>query len=415
MQHPPAPSAWRIAFGGMCALIVAMGVGRFAYTPLLPLMQHAYGFGEATAGGIAAVNYAGYLLGALLCMSAAIGARRVAVLRWSLLLSVGTTAAMGLSDTLAAWWALRFVGGLASAGVMVLGSAVALETLAQRGTSQHRGIIFSGVGGGIVLSGAAVLALNGLLDVRGQWLALGALCLPLVAISWRWLLRPAAHHSRRAAAAPASAAAPARVPFLPWLAAAYFSVGLGYIVSGTFLVAIVQENVASSAAGTTTWMLAGLAAAASTLIWPALAARFGTVRALVAAHALQALGIVLPALSPGLVAAYVGALLFGGTFMGIVALTMSLGQRLAPQRSARVLGLLTAAYGSGQIIGPLLAGIIATQTASFTLPLLLAAAVVAAGGALLIVGARHGTHEVARIPEPAISEQQVKGTTDAVR
>jgi MFS family permease len=177
----------------------------------------------------------------------------------------------------------------------------------------------------------------------------------------------------------------------------------------------VQENVASSAAGTTTWMLAGLAAAASTLLWPALAARFGTVRALVAAHALQALGIVLPALSPGLVAAYVGALLFGGTFMGIVALTMSLGQRLAPQRSARVLGLLTAAYGSGQIIGPLLAGFLAAQTASFTLPLLLAAAVVAAGGALLIVGARHGTHEIARIPEPTIPEQPVKGTTDAVR
>jgi MFS family permease len=163
-------------------------------------------------------------------------------------------------------------------------------------------------------------------------------------------------------------------------------------------------------------MIAGLAAAASTLIWPALAARFGTVRALVAAHALQALGIVLPALSPGLVAAYVGAILFGGTFMGIVALAMSLGQRLAPRQSARVLGLLTAAYGTGQIIGPLLAGVIATRTASFTLPLLLAAGVVAAGGVLLIIGARHGTGEhAAQETEPARTERPMKGANDAVR
>jgi predicted MFS family arabinose efflux permease len=389
MQHSSAPSAWLVALGGMCALIVAMGVGRFAYTPLLPMMQQAYGFGADTAGGIAAVNYGGYLLGALLCMTTAIGARRVEVLRWSLLLSIGTTAAMGLWDMLAAWWVLRFVAGLASAGVMVLGSAVALEMLAQRGVGQHRGVIFSGVGAGIVLSGAAVLALDGLLDVRGQWLALGAFCLPLVAASWRWLIHPAARAAGHGAAPPPTSGSE-RIPFLPWLVAAYFCVGLGYIVSGTFLVAIVQASTASSTAGITTWIIAGLAAAVSTLVWPALAARSGTVRALVAAHALQALGIVLPALSPGLVAAYVGAVLFGGTFMGIVALAMSLGQQLAPQRSARVLGLLTAAYGTGQIIGPLLAGLIATQTASFTLPLLLAAGVVAAGGILLIVGARHG-------------------------
>jgi predicted MFS family arabinose efflux permease len=410
MQHSPAPSAWLVALGGMCALIVAMGVGRFAYTPLLPLMQQAYGFGADVAGGIAAVNYGGYLLGALLCMTAAVGARRMELLRWSLLLSVGTTAAMGLFDTLAAWWALRFVAGLASAGVMVLGSAVALETLAQRGASQHRGVIFSGVGAGIVLSGAAVLALDGLLDVRGLWLVLGALCLPLAAVSWHWLIRPAVRGAPRAAAPP-PAAAPARIPFLPWLAAAYFCVGLGYIVSGTFLVAIVQHNTASPLAGTTTWMIAGLAAAASTLLWPALAARFGAVRALVAAHALQALGIMLPALSPGLAAAYVGAILFGGTFMGIVALAMSLGQRLAPERSARVLGLLTAAYGTGQMIGPLLGGFIAAHTASFTLPLVLAGAVVAIGGVLLIVGARHGIHE----QTAQETEHTLKGATHAVR
>jgi predicted MFS family arabinose efflux permease len=403
MQQPHAPPAWLVALGGMFGLIVAMGVGRFAYTPLLPMMQQEYGFGADAAGALAAVNYGGYLLGALLCMLAAVGARRGWLFRASLVLSVGTTAAMGLVDTFATWWLLRFLAGLASAGVMVLGSAIALENLAQRGTSGWRGLIFSGVGAGIVVSGVVVLALDGPLNSRGLWLALALLCLPLAAASWHWLQ---AGSGRARQATQPTHSPPTLPPFLPWLAAAYFCVGFGYIVSGTFLVAIVQENVSSSTAGTTTWIIAGMAAAGSTLLWPALAARAGEVRALVVAHGLLALGVVLPVLSPGLVVAYIGALLFGGTFMGIVALTMSLGRQLAPQQSARVLGLLTAAYGTGQIIGPLLSGVLAERTASFTLPLVVAAVVVAAGGVLLVVGMRW------RTGYQAIA---MKGNADAVR
>jgi MFS family permease len=318
-------------------------------------------------------------------MTASVGAWRHVLFRGSLLLSVGTTAAMGLSDLPAIWWMLRFLAGLASAGVMVLGSAIALDNLMQRGAGSLKGGIFSGVGVGIVLSGVAVLVLDSVLNASGLWLALALLCIPPGVASWHWVIARAAPRQQ-----PAALQQPAVTddisPFLPWLAAAYFCVGFGYIVSGTFLVAIVQASMDSSTAGITTWIVAGLAAAASTLLWPALAARFGAVRALVLAHALQALGIVLPVLVPGLVAAYVGAVLFGGTFMGIVALTMGLGQQLAPQHSARVLGLLTAAYGTGQIIGPLLAGLMAAHTDSFTLPLVGAAAIVAAGGVLLVVG-----------------------------
>jgi predicted MFS family arabinose efflux permease len=369
------------------------------------MMQQEYGLDVRAAGGLATVNYGGYLLGALLCMLVTGSTWRVWLFRGSLLLSVGTTAAMGLTDIVAIWWVLRFLAGIASAGVMVLGSAIALDHLTQSGSGGWRGVIFSGVGAGIVLSGSVVLALDWLLDARGLWLAAALVCLPLAAASWRWL-RASLHDSQQQATKPSLRAPPAMPPFLPWLAAAYFSVGLGYIVSGTFLVAIVQNNIDSSAAGTTTWIVVGLAAAASTLVWPVLAASMGTVRALVAAHMIQALGIILPALSPSLGAAYLGALLFGGTFMGIVALTMSLGQQLAPQQSTHVLGLLTAAYGTGQMIGPLLAGILADYTASFMLPLVGAAVVVTAGGMLLMIGARQGS--VYRI-------QAVKGEADAVR
>jgi predicted MFS family arabinose efflux permease len=237
------------------------------------------------------------------------------------------------------------------------------------------------------LSGIIVLALAERLDPREIWLWLALLCLPLAAASWRWVggaARPSQAHDGARSRDSASKS----TPFLPWLVAAYFCEGLGYIVSGTFLSAIVQANLASNTAGAATWIVAGLAAAASTIFWPGWAARWGEVRALVAAYALQALGILLPALSPDVTAAYVGAALFGGTFMGIAALVMGLGQQLAPQQSARVLGLLTAAFGIGQIIGPMLAGLVAERTASFTLPLMGAAAVVTAGGVLLMIGAR---------------------------
>lgn len=389
MKYTYGRPAWVAALGGMFGLIIAMGIGRFAYTPLLPLMQQEYGIGNDVAGGLATVNYAGYLLGALLCMLPAVSTRRVRLFGSSLVLSVVTTAAMGISDVVAIWWGVRFLSGLASAGVMVLGSAMALDSLAQRGASGWRGLIFSGIGTGIALSGAVVLALDWLLHARELWLVLALLCLPLAIASWRLLIRHPGNSSHHAIAHTVSAPV-ALPPFLPWLAIAYFSVGLGYIVSGTFLVTIVQANTASTTAGTTTWIIAGLAAAISPLVWPSLATRIGQVRTLVVAHALQALGILLPVLSPGLTAAYVGALLFGGTFMGIVSLTMSLGQQLAPQQSARILGLLTAVYGAGQMIGPLLAGMLAEQTSNFTLPLVGATIVVAVGGVLLLVGAQRG-------------------------
>jgi predicted MFS family arabinose efflux permease len=107
------------------------------------------------------------------------------------------------------------------------------------------------------------------------------------------------------------------------------------------------------------------------------------------AYGLQALGILLPVLSANLAAAYAGAVLFGGTFTSIVTIAMGIGRRLAPQHSALVLGLMTAAYGSGQMLGPWLAGLVAAETGSFRLPLLVAALVVTAGAATLLIGARY--------------------------
>lgn len=374
--------------GGMAALAVAMGVGRFAYTPLLPLMQQEFGFGADLGGGLASLNFVGYLAGALLCCFLPLAGRRTFLLRASLLVSIGTTALMGLTSDPALWGALRLVSGVASAGVMVLGSALVLEALADHPSAWLRGLIYSGIGLGIVLTGLLVLQLDSLLASEGIWLGLAAVALPLGALAWVWA--PVDRSTPQGRAIDTPQPVRKKKSLLPWLALAYFCEGLGYIVTGTFLVAILRETALGPVGGSVTWMVVGLAAALFTPLWPMAARRYGHVPALVAAHLLQAAGIVLPALTSGLVAAIAGALLFGGTFLGIAIMSLNFGRTLAPERSTAVIGMLTAAFGVGQALGPLLGGLLAEGLGSFSLALAGAAAIVALGG-LTLAGAAFGT------------------------
>jgi len=166
------------------------------------------------------------------------------------------------------------------------------------------------------------------------------------------------------------------------LFAAYFLEGIGYIVTGTFLVAIVEGTPGLQGIGADVWIVVGLAVIPSVAFWAALAGRASYARALAGAYVLQAVGIVLP-IAGGSVAAFASAVLFGGTFAGITALTLSLAGHLAPGRSARLIGMLTAVFGVGQMIGPVLAGFIVSRAQDFTPALAAASALVLAGGVLM--------------------------------
>jgi MFS family permease len=171
-------------------------------------------------------------------------------------------------------------------------------------------------------------------------------------------------------------------PALILLFVAYFLEGVGYIVSGTFLVAIVDGMPGLAGLGSGVWIVVGLAVIPSSALWAASAARIGYARALVAAYALQVCGIALP-LAGGAGAAFVSALLFGGTFAGITALTLTLAGFLTPRRSASLIGALTASFGIGQVIGPVLAGIIASRAHGFAPALIVASGIIFVAAALM--------------------------------
>src|SRR5580704_9209889 len=137
-----------IAIGGLLAIAAAIGIGRFVYTPILPPMIEALGLSKAQAGLIASANFLGYLIGALLAaMPTLPGSRRLWLL-CALTVSSLTTGAMGLFETIPMFFVQRFVGGAASAFVLIIASTVVLERLATFGRSGLSALYFAGVGSG---------------------------------------------------------------------------------------------------------------------------------------------------------------------------------------------------------------------------------------------------------------------------
>lgn len=377
---------FRVLLGGLLALTIAMGIGRFAFTPILPYMQAEAGLAVGEAGLIASINFLGYLLGAAVAGLVPHGAARTWTFRASLVASVASTAGMGLTTDLVAWSVLRFVSGVASAGMFVLGIAMTLDALARAGREGRAGWLYSGVGIGIAGSGLFVTLGGGVLDWSGKWLALGLICAILAPVSWSGVTDPP-RPAVKAAGGPAGGGSGGwlSAPLL-LLTAAYFLEGGGYIVTGTFLVAILKAMPDTAGVGGIAWMVAGVAAAVSPALWAWTGRRIGLWRALMLAHTVQALGILLPLAGLGVAGGLLSAALYGGTFVAIVGLAFGLGRQLSGGASARVIGALTTVYSVGQVLGPLPAGLAVEATGSYGVALAGAAGAVMLGTLLLALG-----------------------------
>jgi MFS family permease len=163
--------------------------------------------------------------------------------------------------------------------------------------------------------------------------------------------------------------------------AAYFCAGAGFVVSATFMVAIVNSLPGMAGKGAWVFLVAGVAAAPACIVWDLIARRTGQLNALILASALQAVGILLPLLGDSL-AAMTGAALFGGTFAGIVSLVMAMAGRFYPTRPATMMSKMTAAYGVAQIAAPAITGWLAGRHGSYAGGLWLASGLMGIGALL---------------------------------
>ena len=373
----------KVLYAGVFSLILVMGIARFAYSPLLPLMQRQAGLGVAEAGWLAAINYAGYLSGALFASMINDLVLKDRLYRIGMIVAVASTILMGMTTDFSIWAISRFIAGLSSAAGLMLGSGLILNWLIRHNHRSELGIHFSGVGLGITVCAAAVILMNQWLDWREQWFAFTAIGSLLLVPALGWL--PLPDRSTTTKFGEAMLDTPPSLLFLRLFMAAYFCAGFGYVITATFIVAIVDALPGLSGKGTWVFLAIGLAAGPSCILWDFIARRTGELNALVIASALQILGILLPVLGGGLSGSIAGALLFGGTCMGIVSLVLTMAGRYYPTRPAKMMGKMTVAYGVAQIIGPAITGWLAASLGNYAAGLYIAAGVMAVGTILFLM------------------------------
>ena len=373
----------KVLGAGIFSLILGLGVARFAYTPLLPLMQKQAELGVAEAGWLAAINYLGYLCGAVTAALISDLVLKDRLYRIGMILAVLSTAMMGLSADFSVWAISRFIAGLSSAASILLGSGLILNWLIRHNHRSELGIHFSGIGLGIAGCAAAVGLMSHSLNWSEQWFVLTVIGCLLLIPALGWLPTPDRSATTKTGAVMHDSP-PSRL-FLRLFIAAYFCAGVGYVVTATFIVAIVDRLPGLSGNGTLVFLSIGLAAAPACIVWDFIARRVGDLNALIFAAVLQIFGILLPTLGMGLIGAVAGALLFGGTFIGMVSLVLTMAGRYYPTRPAKMMGMMTISYGVAQIIGPAITGWLGTKFGSYTGGLYMAALILAVGTLLLLI------------------------------
>ncbi|MDX8516832.1 YbfB/YjiJ family MFS transporter [Mesorhizobium dulcispinae] len=377
-MNPASPSPLRLAIAGMTALAVAMGIGRFVYTPILPGMMEELHLTPADAGWIASANYLGYLIGALAAAGGWAHGRERLLMFASLAASAVLAGLMGLNETMAAFLVIRFLAGLASAFVMVFMSSIVFSHLAEAGRGDLQALHFGGVGLGIAVS-SALLAI--LVTDRAGWAA-----------GWLWSGALSAV-GLLIVAQLAGSATPANgvdgpEPALPKdrslakMILAYGLFGFGYVVTATFLVAIVRQGGGGRVFEASVWMVAGLAGFPSTWFWQKLAGRIGLHPAYAVSCLVEVVGVTASVVVNGFTGPLLAGVLLGGTFIAITALGLQAARQLAPLAPRRIFAVMTAAFGLGQIIGPIAAGLLAQASGNYVIASLMAAVALLLSGVI---------------------------------
>lgn len=378
----------KVMVAGLFSLILTMGIARFAYTPLLPVMLDQTFLSDATGGWLATINYMGYMTGVLIAASISDLKLKDTLYRIGLIIAIISTIGMGIIENYILWSIMRFIAGLSSAGGLIIGSGLILNWMIRHGHKPELGLHFGGVGLGIAVTAIFSLLMSGdsllaHLDWAQQWQVFTVLALICAIPAWLWLPRPA--NSTVSEPGKTLIDKPPRRNWMLLLYSSYFCAGIGYVISATFLVAIVDQQAHLKGNGSLVWLVAGLAAAPSCIFWDRVARKTGELKAISIALMINILGIIIPAFSHSLSGVLFSGFFFGATFIGIVSLMLTMVGKFYPTKPAKPMGRLTLSYGIAQIIAPAISGTIAEVSGNYSMPLIMAALIMSVGVVLLSV------------------------------
>jgi hypothetical protein len=348
MSKEPRNSSFAVAFAGVLSLAAAMGIGRFAFTPLLPVMLQEGQLDLAAGGWIAAANYAGYLVGAMTASRLGWSVARLGTV--ALVLTAVLTAAMAIPMPAPLWAVLRFAAGAMSAWAFVATAIWCLGALARQGHSHLAGAVYSGVGFGIALAGIfCVIAASLHQGAAAMWVELGVIVVVLI-VPVALVLRnadaiaPQPESAARAAAEPKGMRA---------LVICYGALGFGYILPATFLPVLAHSVVDDPRVFGLAWPVFGATAAASTFIAGWLMRHYTRLQVWAVANVVMGVGVLVPSIWLNGATVTLSALCVGGTFMIITLAGIQEVRARATGDATPFVARMTSSFALGQIAGPI--------------------------------------------------------------
>ena len=384
-------SNFNILLAGIISLFIGVGVARFSFTSLLPSMLSTDALSLTFAGVLASMNYAGYLAGSIFAIFIKDINTKIKYFRLGVILCVLSTVVMGITTNEVFWLLGRVIAGFGSAMLLVVGAAIVMTKLNFEDKTKAMGIYFSGIGIALVSSDIISRYVLSFSSWENSWIVL-TFCALFLAFYPLYILSFDKEISQKNEKHPFNKALFS--PFVLVLIVAYFTEGVGFVIQGTFLPTILKSIEGLETVASLSWLLVGLAGIPSSIIWMRLAHKYGSINIIIIAMSLQIIGILIPTLTTNMYLNLFCGILYGATFVGLVALFMNLGGKLAGKNPVMLMGALTTAYGIGQVTAPLYAVSLTQLTGNYNYALYLTALIVLFGVCILLIAKKVSANSI---------------------
>jgi MFS family permease len=370
-----------IIIAGIISIFIGVGIARFSFTSLLPLMLNDI-LTIKFAGFLASINYIGYLSGAISAIFIKDIYTKIKFFRVGLFLSIISTIILGLTTNEYLWILSRLIAGFATAMILVVCSSIVMVKLNGEDKTKIMGIYFSGIGIAITATHLFLTYINKNENLwQFSWVVLAIIAmisciypLYILSIENKIDIHIIRHKIDKKIFS----------PFIIILTIAYFCEGIGFVVQATFLPDIINKVDGLEGYGNLTWLFVGIVGIPSSIIWMKLAYKYGSVNMIISALIIQIIGILIPSITNNLYLNILSGALYGGTFIGLSALFMNLVGKLSEKNPVFLMGTITSAYSLGMIIAPLYCVALYEKFNSYEFSLYITALIVLIGVLLLI-------------------------------
>ena len=364
---------------GIAALTIAVGIGRFSYTPILPYMISELNLTTTEAGLIASSNYLGYLLGSLIPIFPQFPKNIRSIFIYSIFISIISLFAMGLTNTFEIFILIRFIHGVFSAFVLILGTSLIVSHVQKKGKIFLGTAHFSGVGLGMALS-AIVVSYLGFLNFTWDklWFSIGilAIMLSFQIIKFTPIQKAEVKYNLKSKNK-------TNLGF-SLITISYGLYGFGYVAFGTFISTMSRLTPGLEKTEPYVWFVVGVTGIPSVFFWNWFGSKIGNDIGLFLANLILGLGVLFSVLINNEFGIFLSCILFGISFVPITSMCLLEGQKRFSGSFIVSTAILTFSFSIGQMIGPYLSGLLTDYYNSFFFSMIISGIVLIFGSLLMI-------------------------------